>query len=112
VADVSNSDGNSQSDNFDDELTTSGSESTKRAKVVAATSAAGMNFNFGSLTIGKDCIQTMEGLSYYTMGSAQALGSESMPEPQVDEAMVFEDLFAAGLRMSPHPVLTDILQKF
>jgi hypothetical protein len=70
VADVGNSDGNSRSDNFMDELTTSGSESTKRAKVATAASAAGMNFDFSSSTIGKDCIRTIEGLSYYTMGSA------------------------------------------
>jgi hypothetical protein len=33
-------------------------------------------------------------------------------EPWVDEAVVFEDLFAARLCMPPHLTLTDILQKF
>jgi hypothetical protein len=38
--------------------------------------------------------------------------AESVPDPRLDEAVVFEDFFAAGLRMPPHPVLLDILHKF
>jgi hypothetical protein len=38
--------------------------------------------------------------------------SESVPSPQPNEVVVFEDLFAAGLGMLPHPVLVDILRKF
>jgi hypothetical protein len=33
-------------------------------------------------------------------------------EPQVNEAVVFEDLFTVGLRVVHHPVLVDILWKF
>jgi hypothetical protein len=36
----------------------------------------------------------------------------AMPEPKDDEAMVYEDFFVAGLRMSSHPALTDILLHF
>jgi hypothetical protein len=39
-------------------------------------------------------------------------GQKTMPEPKDDEAMVYEDFFVAGLRMSPHPALTDILLHF
>jgi hypothetical protein len=33
-----------------------------------------------------------------------------VPELNVDEAVVFEDLFVAGLRLPPHPALADIMQ--
>jgi hypothetical protein len=35
-----------------------------------------------------------------------------MPEPNNDEAMVYEDFFVAGLCMPPHPALADILLHF
>jgi hypothetical protein len=35
-----------------------------------------------------------------------------VPEPRIDEAVVFEDMFVAGPRMPLHLVLTDILQNF
>jgi hypothetical protein len=35
----------------------------------------------------------------------------SVPDPQVNEAVVFEDFFTAGLHIPPHPVLMDILCK-
>jgi hypothetical protein len=39
-------------------------------------------------------------------------GEEVILEPAAEEVVVFEEFFAAGLRMPPHPVLTDILIKF
>jgi hypothetical protein len=36
---------------------------------------------------------------------------ETIPEPTDDEAIVFEEFFAAGLRMPPHPAFTEILLK-
>jgi hypothetical protein len=111
-ADASDSDADSESNNSSYDFSESNSDSTKKAKVAVAATAAGMAFDFGSSTIGKDWIRTMEGLRYFPKGSARALGSELVPEPRVDEAVVFEDLFAAGLCMPPHLVLTDILQKF
>jgi hypothetical protein len=38
-----------------------------------------------------------------------APGTETVPEPDNDEAMVYEDFFVAGLRMPPHLALADIL---
>jgi hypothetical protein len=35
-----------------------------------------------------------------------------IPEPDNDEAIVYKDLFVAGLRMPPHPVFDDILLHF
>jgi hypothetical protein len=42
----------------------------------------------------------------------QKPGEEVVPEPATDEAVMFEDFFAAGLWMPSHPVLIDILVKF
>jgi tRNA A37 threonylcarbamoyladenosine synthetase subunit TsaC/SUA5/YrdC len=39
-------------------------------------------------------------------------GQETILEPHLDEVVVFEEFFTAGLRMPPHPVLADILLKF
>jgi hypothetical protein len=39
-------------------------------------------------------------------------GQETIPEPHLDEVVIFEEFFTAGLRMPPHPVLADILLKF
>jgi hypothetical protein len=35
-----------------------------------------------------------------------------MPEPDDEEAVVYEDFFIAGLCMPPHPALADILLHF
>jgi hypothetical protein len=35
-----------------------------------------------------------------------------MPEPNADEAIVFEEFFAVGLPMPPHPAFIVILLKF
>jgi hypothetical protein len=96
-------------DNSNDELMMSDSDSMKKAKVITATAAIGMTFHFDSSTIGKDRIQTMEGLSYFVKGSAQTSSSETMPKTRIDEALVFKDFFAVGIRMPPHSVLVDIL---
>jgi hypothetical protein len=96
----------------DDELTVPDSDSTKKAKVAAAVAATGMTFDFGTSTMGRDHIQTLEDLSYFAKGVAWLPNPKSVSEPRVDTVVVFENLFIVGLRMPPHPVLTDILQKF
>jgi hypothetical protein len=73
-ADAGYSDCDSKSNNSSDELTESDSGSTKRAKVI---SAAGMSFDFGSSTIGRVRIQTMEGPSYFAGIGAGASGRRS-----------------------------------
>jgi hypothetical protein len=49
---------------------------------------------------------------YFDEGMGRELGEETVPEPNPDEVVVFEEFFTAGLRMPPHPVLVDILLKF
>jgi hypothetical protein len=51
-------------------------------------------------------------LGYFVEGSTCELGEEVVPDPVDDEVIVFEEFFAAGLRMLPQLTLTDILVKF
>jgi hypothetical protein len=51
-------------------------------------------------------------VGYFAEGSAREPGEEVIPEPAVDEAVVFEEFFVVGLRMPLHPALTNILVKF
>jgi hypothetical protein len=46
---------------------------------------------------------------YLRKGFAQLPGTESVPDPRENEAVVFEDFFAAGLCIPHHPILLDIL---
>jgi hypothetical protein len=48
---------------------------------------------------------------YFTEGMGREPGEETVLEPHSDKAVVFEEFFAAGLRMTPRPILTDILLK-
>jgi hypothetical protein len=54
----------------------------------------------------------MIGNGYFTEGEACVPGEETSPEPNDDEAIVFEDFFVAGLRMPPYSTLADVLLKF
>jgi hypothetical protein len=49
---------------------------------------------------------------YFAEGMGRVPEEETVLEPQLDEAVVFEEYFSAGLRMPPHPVLANILLKF
>jgi hypothetical protein len=39
-------------------------------------------------------------------------GVKYVPDPRVNEVVVFNDFFTTRLHMPPHPVLVDILRKF
>jgi hypothetical protein len=45
-------------------------------------------------------------------GEAHTPGAKTVPEPDSNEVVVYEDFFVAGLCMPPHPALADILLKF
>jgi hypothetical protein len=49
---------------------------------------------------------------YFVDGMGHEPREETMPEPHVDEAVLFEEFFTASLRMPPHPVLAAILLKY
>jgi hypothetical protein len=42
---------------------------------------------------------------YFTDGMGHEPGEETIPEPNVDEAMVFKEFFSTGLRIPLHPLL-------
>jgi hypothetical protein len=49
---------------------------------------------------------------YFAEGMGREPRQETIPEPNPNEAVVFEEFFAASLRMPPHPVLSNSLLKF
>jgi hypothetical protein len=70
------------------------------------------SYYFGPLTVTVNHIREMIDLEYFAEGVAHALGEETILEPHGDEAVVFEELVPASLRMPPHPVLSNIRLKF
>jgi hypothetical protein len=50
--------------------------------------------------------------SYFAKGMGHEPREETVPELNPDEAVIFEEFFTAGLRMPPHPVLSDIMLNF
>jgi hypothetical protein len=67
---------------------------------------------FGSSTITVRKIKEMEERRYFPEGEGHALGTKTVPKPNDNEAVVYEDFFIAGMRMPLHPALTDILLHF
>jgi hypothetical protein len=67
-------------------------------------------FGLSTITVGR--IKEMVVKGYFLEDGACAPGAEIVPEPDNDDAMVYEDFFVAGLRRPPHPSLVDILLHF
>jgi hypothetical protein len=67
-------------------------------------------FSTSTITLGR--IREMVEKGYFGEGEARSTGEETTLEPQEDEAVVYEDIFVAGIRMLLHPTLADILLKF
>jgi hypothetical protein len=70
------------------------------------------SYNFGPLMVTVCFIREMIKRGHFAKGGACAPREETVPEPENDEAIVFEEFFIAGLRMPLHPVLAVILLKF
>jgi hypothetical protein len=68
------------------------------------------DFGASSVTVGR--IRQLESMGYFAEGLAREPGEETVPEPNTDEVVVFEEFFATGLRMPPRPAFTEILLKF
>jgi hypothetical protein len=69
-------------------------------------------YYFGPSTITIDKIKEMVEKGYFPDGGAHELVVETMPEPDNNKVVVYEDFFVAGLRLPPHPALADILLHF
>jgi hypothetical protein len=67
------------------------------------------SYDFGLSTVTVGRIQRLELLGHFTEGAACEPGEETILKSADDEAIVFEEFFTEGLRMPPHPALTDIL---
>jgi hypothetical protein len=70
------------------------------------------SYYFGPSIVTASRIRGMIEHGYFTEGMGREPNEETIPEPHSDKAVVFEEFFAAGLRMPLHPVLIDILLKF
>jgi hypothetical protein len=81
-------------------------------KVAVVAALAGISYEFGQSNITKTQLGSTESYElYFPKGYGRPSGIESVLKPQMNEATIFGDFFIAGLRMLPHPVLTDILRK-
>jgi hypothetical protein len=108
---VEGSDCESQSSNSEDSKTAFDDSGCLKVAAVAAT--VGITYDFGASSIVKVHIGSLENYARcFPKGYIWAPGVELVSEPRVNEAIIFEDFFTVGLRMPPHPVLTDILRKF
>jgi hypothetical protein len=67
-------------------------------------------FGSSTITIGK--IKGVEERGYFPEGEGRAPGTKTVPEPNGDEAVVYDDFFIAGLLMPPYPTLADFLLHF
>jgi hypothetical protein len=71
--------------------------------------ACSRSFFFGPSTVIVSQIRGMIDSGYFAKSLSREPGEETIPEPNPNEAVVFEEFFTAGLRMPPHLVLSDIL---
>jgi hypothetical protein len=98
----------------------SDASSSGAASVVAKTEAKASvdprelvrSYKFGASSVIMGRICQMESLGYFAEGLARESGEEIVPEPNSNEAIVFEEFFAVGLWMPPHCVLTENFLKF
>jgi hypothetical protein len=89
------------------------SDSGGHVKIGVEVALAGMSYDFGQLTMMKAHVTSLESFAcYFPKGFAQPPSAEPVPDPQENEAIVFEDFFIAGLCIPLHPILLDILRKF
>jgi hypothetical protein len=102
--------GNSSSDASSGGAASESAEANVEDVVDPRELARSYDFGSSSVTVGR--IQQLESLGYFAEGSTHEPGEETIPEPNTDEAVVFEEFFVVGLRMPPHPVFTEILLKF
>jgi hypothetical protein len=85
----------------------------ERVKVGVVATLVGISYDFGLSTVMRTRIGSLESYDrYFPKGHNQPPGSESVLNPQLDQAVVFEDFFAASIRMMLNSVLVEILRKF
>ena len=70
--------------------------SVKKAKVQMAKS-----WDFGPSLMTEDAIKALEYEGYFLAGKGHPPRGEIVPQPEVDEVVVFKDFFACGIRIPP-----------
>jgi hypothetical protein len=105
------SDGENPSDGSNDSENTS--DSGGHVKIGAEAALASMSYDFGQSTMMKAHVTSLESFArYFLKGFSRPPDTEFVPDPRENEAVVFEDFFAADLRIPLHLILLDILRKF
>ena len=79
--------------------------------VAAEELRAGDTVEFGVSRMSSVRVQDMQQLGYFGGGVARVPGTDEVPEPE-GELVVFEAFFIAGLRLSAHRSVAEVLQRF
>lgn len=69
-------------------------------------------WEFGPSLIMAKIVDELEAAGCFPKGKGRPLGNETTPRPEVNEAIVFKDFFACGLRFPPVPFLCSVLESF
>jgi hypothetical protein len=105
------SDRETSSNGFGDSKNTS--DSSECVKIGAEAALADMSYDLGQSTMMNASVVSLQSLArYFLKGFTRAHGEKSVPDPQENEEVVFDDFFVASLRIPPHPILLDTLCKF
>jgi hypothetical protein len=82
-------------------------------KIGVEAALVSVSYYFGQSTMMKARVTSLESFTrYFLKGFTRPPSTESILDPQENEAVVFKDFFAAGLCIPRHPIILDILCKF
>jgi hypothetical protein len=81
------------------------------SSVAAEELCPGDTMEFGVSRMSSIRVQDMQQLEYFGSGVGRVPGAEEIPEPE-GELVVFEAFFAAGLRLSAHRFVAEVLRRF
>ena len=68
------------------------------------------SWDFGPSLMTEEAIRALEGEGYFPIGKGRPPHGETIPQPKADEAVVFKDFFACGLRILPMYFLRLVLE--
>ena len=70
------------------------------------------SWDFGPSLMTEEAIKALEDEGCFPTGKGRPSCGETVPQPDVDEAVVFKDFFACGLRIPPVYFLRLVLETF
>jgi hypothetical protein len=92
-------------------LTAEASSEDTSSTVAVAELRPGDTVEFDVSRMSSVRVQDMQQLGYFGGGVGRVSGAEEVPDPK-GELVVFEAFFTAGLRLSAHRFVSEVLQKF